>query len=54
MASTSKYLQVPVEAADHKKLKLLCIYRSCTLKSILQEMVRSYVENAPELREEEK
>lgn len=53
MASTTKYLQFPVEAADHRKLKLLCLYRDCTLKTILQEMVHSYIENAPELKGDE-
>jgi len=37
MASDSKYLNFAVEAAEHKKLKLLCFYRGCTLKSILLE-----------------
>lgn len=50
MASTSKYLQFPIKEADHRKLKLLSIYRNCTLKSILQEMVCSYIENTPELK----
>lgn len=27
MASDSKYLNFAVEAAEHKKLKLLCFYR---------------------------
>ncbi len=50
MAAKSKYLNIPIEAADHRKLKLLCLYRDCTLKSILQEIVHSYLENAPELK----
>lgn len=29
MASDSKYLNFAVEAAEHKKLKLLCFYRGC-------------------------
>lgn len=29
MASTSKYLQFPIKEADHRKLKLLSIYRNC-------------------------
>lgn len=41
MAAKSKYLNIPIEAADHRKLKLLCLYRDCTLKSILQEIVHS-------------
>ena len=49
----SKYLNFPIEAADHRKLKLLCLHRDCTLKSILQEIVHSYVENAPEFKKEE-
>lgn len=53
MASKSIYLNFAIEAECHKKLKLLCLYRECTLKSILQEMVRSYIESAPELQKEE-
>ena len=53
MAAKSKYLNFPIEAADHRKLKLLCLHRDCTLKSILQEIVHSYVENAPEFKKEE-
>ena len=53
MAAKSKYLNFPIEAADHRKLKLLCLHRGCTLKSILQEIVHSYVENAPEFKKEE-
>ena len=43
MAAKSKYLNFPIEAADHRKLKLLCLHRGCTLKSILQEIVHSYI-----------
>lgn len=31
MASTTKYLQFPVEVSDHRKLKLLCLHRGYTL-----------------------
>ena len=27
MAAKSKYLNFPIEAADHRKLKLLCLHR---------------------------
>ena len=37
MTAKGKYLNFPIEAADHRKLKLLCLHRDCTLKSILQE-----------------
>lgn len=53
MASKDIYLNFPIDSADHRKLKMLCLYRECTLKSILQEMVRSYIENAPEFQKEE-
>lgn len=29
MAAKSKYLNFPIEAADHRKLKLLCLHRDC-------------------------
>ena len=54
MTAKSKYLNFSIEATDHRKLKLLCLHRDCTLKSILQEIVHSYLENAPELKKEEK
>ena len=54
MAAKSKYLNFPIEAADHRKLKLLCLHRDCTVKSILQEIVHSYVENAPEFKKSAK
>ena len=38
----------------YERVALLCLHRDCTLKVILQEIVRSYVENAPELKREEK
>ena len=34
MAAKSKYLNFPIEAADYRKLKLICLHRDCTLKSI--------------------
>ena len=46
MAAKSKYLNFPIEAADHRKLKLLCLHRDCTLKSILQEIVHEEMETA--------
>lgn len=53
MADKSKYLSFPIEAADHRKLKLLSVRRGCSLKSILQEIIHSYVENAPEFKAKE-
>ena len=53
MKTTTKYLQFPVKETEHRKLKLLCLYRGCTLKTLLQEMVLSCIENAPELKERE-
>lgn len=53
MADKSKYLSIPKEASDHRKLELLIVYRDCSLKSILQEIIHSYVENAPEFKAKE-
>ena len=50
MAAKSKYLNFPIEVADHRKLKLIRLYWDCTIKSLLREIVHSYVENAPEFK----
>lgn len=48
-----KYLTFSIPASAHKKLKLLSLYRECSMVQLQREAIQSFLHNAPEFIKEQ-
>ena len=46
----TKHVQVRLENADYVQLRTLCALRSCNQQTLLLEMIREYIQKAPEMK----
>ena len=45
-----KHVQIRIEAADHKQLRILCAKRGYSLQELLKNVILDYMANSPELQ----
>lgn len=48
-----KHVQIRMEDADYMKLRMLCAMRGSSQQTLLLEVIRSYIQNAPEWKPRE-
>lgn len=52
MSDKIKHISFDIPESEHRKLRLLSIYRGYSMKSLQQEAIRNYIERAPEFTQE--
>jgi hypothetical protein len=46
----TKHVQIRMKDADYMRLRVLCALRGCSQQELLMEIIRSYIQSAPEMK----